>query len=84
MAEIQRPRFKVRIGTILLAIVIVALLLMVAMQQRQLGRQQSQLQLLRNQLDAERLRVAKTTTIAIELRDMVERQRQPKPSSSQP
>ena len=79
MEEIRRPRFKIRIRTILLAIVLVALTLVVAIQQAQLGWQQAQLQLLRNQLDAERLRA-----IALELRDNVERQRRSDPSSSQP
>jgi hypothetical protein len=77
MEENRRLRFNVRIRTILLAIVIVALTLVVVIQQ-------SQLQRLRNLLDAETNRTDSLTALLREQRDMVERQRQLKPSSSQP
>jgi uncharacterized membrane protein len=75
--EKGRLRFNVRIRTILLAVVIVALALVVVIQQAQLQR-------VRNLLNEEINRTDRLTAILREQRDMIERQRRPNPSPSQP
>jgi hypothetical protein len=77
MEENRRPRPNVQIRNILLAIVSVALMLVVVIQQ-------AQLQSLRNLLNSQQNRTDRLTDILREQRDMIERQRRLNPSSSQP
>jgi len=74
--EHSRPsRFRFRIGTLLLVITILALLIVVVMQQVQLGRQQAEIVTLRRANDAFARQQEQLTTIIRELRGYVERQK---------
>jgi hypothetical protein len=84
MEEIRRSRFRRRIRTILVTIAILALMLAVAMQQRQLGRQRVEIERLRNVLESEMARTESLTMRLLEQQDLIERQRQLNSSSSQP
>ena len=80
----RRSRFHFRIRTIVLAIAIIALLLVVAIQQIQVGRQRAEIERLRKVLDSEMVKTDQLTGILREQRDLIERGRRVEPSSSQP
>ena len=84
MEQSRRPRFNVRIRTILVAIVIFALALVVAIQQVQVRRQRTVVERLLKLLDAERARNDKLSIRVLEQRAIIERQRLLKSISSQP
>jgi type II secretory pathway pseudopilin PulG len=75
MDQNRRPRFRVRLGTLLLVIAIFALLLMVVIQQVQIARQRTEIQQLRLQNDRYLLRQNQLQEIIRTQRDMLERNR---------
>jgi sensor histidine kinase regulating citrate/malate metabolism len=75
MDENRRPRFRVRLGTLLLVIAIFALLLMVVIQQVQIARQRTEIQQLRLQNDRFLLQQNQLQEIIRTQRDMLERNR---------
>jgi hypothetical protein len=84
MEENRPPRFRVRIRTILLVVVVLALVLTVALQQRQIARQRAEIDPLRKRLDSEAVLLDQLTHIIRVQRDLIERKRLLKPSSSPP
>jgi cell division protein FtsB len=75
MEENRRPRFRFRLRTILFVVAILALLLVVGIQQVQISRQQVQIRQMRQQIDRYSIDRAKLTEIIRELRDRIERDR---------
>jgi Tfp pilus assembly protein PilN len=75
MEENRQPRFRVRLGTLLLVIAILALLLMVVIQQVQIARQRTEIQQLRLQNDKYLLQQNQLQEIIRTQRDMLERNR---------
>jgi type II secretory pathway component PulK len=74
MEMAQPPRFRFRLGTVLFVVAVLALLWVVVTQQVQIGRQQVQIQQLRQQADTEAIARTKLTSIIREQRDHIERQ----------
>lgn len=68
----------------LVAVVILALALMVALQQLQIGRQRAEIERLRSELGSAMVTRERLTDILREQRDRIERQRETKPSTDQP
>ena len=75
MEENRQRRFRVRLGTLLLVIAILALLLMVIIQQVQIARMRTEIQQLRLQNDKFLLQQNQLQEIIREQRDMLERHR---------
>ncbi len=75
MEENRQPRFRVRLGTLLLVIAILALLLMVVIQQVQTARQRTEIQQLRLENDKYLLQQNQLQDIIRTQRDMLERHR---------
>ena len=73
MEENQPPRFHFRLRTLLITIVLLALLLVVIIQQVQIGRMNSQIQVMKQTIDAATKDRQKLTTIIREQRDHIER-----------
>jgi len=71
--ENRQPRFRFRLGTLLLIVAIVALLLVVVIQQVQIARQGRQIQQLRQQNDRFLIQQDKLQEIIRTLRDMLDR-----------
>jgi hypothetical protein len=73
MEEKQQPRFRFRLGTLLLIVGILALILVTVIQQVQINRQQTQIQQMRIELDRNTVDRVKLQGIVRELRDYVNR-----------
>jgi hypothetical protein len=73
MVDNQRPRFRFRLGTLLLIVAILALLVVTVMQQVQINRQQTQIKQMRIELDRNTTDRVKLQGIVRELRDYVNR-----------
>jgi cytoskeletal protein RodZ len=73
MVDNQRPRFRFRLGTLLLIVAILALLVVTVMQQVQINRQQTQIKQMRIELDRNTTDRDKLQRIVRELRDYVNR-----------
>ena len=73
MKEDRRPRFRFRLGTLLFAVAILALLLVVVIQQVRISRQQVQIKQMRQEIDRFVISQNKLTKIIRELRDHLER-----------
>jgi hypothetical protein len=68
MEDDRKPQFRFRLGTVLLVVAILALLLVVVIQQMQIGR-------MRQLIDAGVKEKAQLTTIIREQRDLLEQHR---------
>jgi cell division protein FtsL len=76
MVEQNRgPRFRFRLGTLLFVVAVLALLLVVVIQQVQISRQQAQIRQMRQQIAKDLTATNNLTQIIRELRDRIERQR---------
>jgi cytochrome c-type biogenesis protein CcmH/NrfG len=73
MEDNQRPRFRFRLGTLLLIVAILALLLVTVIQQVQINRQQTQINQMRLELDRNTMDRIKFQEIIRELRDHLDR-----------
>jgi hypothetical protein len=73
MEQNRRPRFRFQLGTLLFVVAILALLLVVVIQQVQISRQQVQIRQMRNQIDRFVIGQTKLTDIIREQRDALER-----------
>jgi uncharacterized membrane protein len=68
-------RFRWKLGTLMFVVAIVALLLVIVIQQVEIRRQQAQIEQMRRSIDAAAKSQEKLTTILREQRDMIERHR---------
>lgn len=75
LEENRRPRFRFRLGTLLLIVAIFALLLVVVIQQVQIARQGTEIQYIRKQNRRYSSQQDKLQLIIRTQRDMLERQR---------
>jgi hypothetical protein len=82
MTENRRLRFRVR--TMLVAVLIISLALIVTLQQLQVRRQRAEIERLQKRLDLDQVLLDQLTQMIRVQRDLIERQRTPNPSSSQP
>ena len=73
MEENRQPRFRFRLRTILLVVAVLALTLLVVIQQVQIGRMRQQIGQMKPMIDAIPKERDQLTTIIRELRDQLER-----------
>ena len=71
----RRPRFRVRLRTLLLVVAILALLLVIVIQQVQISRQQVQIRQMRTLVDRYLTDTDKLTVLIRDLRDRIDRHR---------
>jgi hypothetical protein len=77
MDEARPRRHRFRLGTLLFVVAILALVLIVVIQQVQIGRQQAQIRQMRREIDRHVVDQVKLTEIIRELRDLIERTGRP-------